>query len=96
VDLSSSFDEGDLITDVSWDEAFTRRLFGDLNHDVLGSSGDGKIMIVSDSDKEDEVHQEKTTTDKATPSSVVRSPTSTASTDDAVVEMKPACLRLLR
>jgi hypothetical protein len=35
------------ITDVSWDEAFAIRLFGDLNHDVLGPPGDGKIIILS-------------------------------------------------
>jgi hypothetical protein len=56
VDLSSSSDDGDLITDVSRDEEFTRRLFGDLNRDVLGSPGDVKIIILSDSDEEEEVH----------------------------------------
>jgi hypothetical protein len=56
VDLSSSSDDGDLITDVSRDEEFTRRLFGDLNRDVLGSHGDVKIIILSDSDEEEEVH----------------------------------------
>jgi hypothetical protein len=56
VDLSSSSDDGDLITDVSRDEEFTRRLFGDLNCDVLGSPDDVKIIILSDSDEEEEVH----------------------------------------
>jgi hypothetical protein len=36
VDLSSSSDEGDLITDVSQDEEFARNFFDDLNCDVLG------------------------------------------------------------
>jgi hypothetical protein len=54
VDLSSSFDEEGLIADVSRDEEFTGRLFGDLNRDILGSSGDGKIIILSDSDEEEE------------------------------------------
>jgi hypothetical protein len=54
VDLSSSSDEGDLITDVSRDEEFVRRLFGDLNYDVLGPPGDGKIIILSDSDEEED------------------------------------------
>jgi hypothetical protein len=36
VDLSSSSDEEGLIPDTSWDEEFTKRLFGDLNRDVLG------------------------------------------------------------
>jgi hypothetical protein len=81
VDLSSSSDEGDLIANVLWDEAFARRLFGDLNCDVLGLPSDGKIIILSDSDEEKEVHKEKSTDVEATPSSVVRSSTSIASTD---------------
>jgi hypothetical protein len=36
VDLFSSFDEGDLIANVLWDEEFARKLFGDLNRDILG------------------------------------------------------------
>jgi hypothetical protein len=51
VNLSSSFDEEDLIADVSWDEAFIRRLFGDHNNDILGPPGDGKIIILGDSDE---------------------------------------------
>jgi hypothetical protein len=50
VDLSSSSDEGDLISNVSWDEAFASRLFGDPNRDVLGPPDDGKIIVLSDSD----------------------------------------------
>jgi hypothetical protein len=60
MDLSSSSDDEGLIVDVSWDEEFTRRLFGDFNRDVLGPSGDDKIVILSDSDEE-EVREEKTT-----------------------------------
>jgi hypothetical protein len=82
VDLSSSFDEGGLIADVSWYEEFTRRLFGNLNRDVLGPPGDGKITILSDSDEEEEVREEKAVDAEATPSSVVRSPASTASAAD--------------
>jgi hypothetical protein len=59
VDLSLFSDERDLIADVSWDEVFVRRLFGDLNRDVLGPPDDGKIIILSDSDKEEEVREEK-------------------------------------
>jgi hypothetical protein len=84
VDVSSSFDEGDLIADVSRYEEFTRRLFGNLNRDVLGPPGDGKITILSDSDEEEEeeVREEKAVDAEATPSSVVRSPASTASAAD--------------
>jgi hypothetical protein len=82
VDLFSSSDEGDLIADVSWDEEFAKRLFGDLNHDVLGPPSDRKIIILNDSDEEDEVRDEKAVDAEAMPSSVVRSPVSTASAED--------------
>jgi hypothetical protein len=84
VDLSSSSDEGDLIADVSRDEEFTRRLFGDLNHDFLGPLDDGKIIILNDSDEEEEVHEEKAADVEVAPSSAARSPppiTSTIDTD---------------
>jgi hypothetical protein len=81
IDLCSFFDEGDLIADVSRDKAFARRLFGDLNHDVLVPPSDCKIIIFSDSEEEEEVHEEKVTNVKAVSSSAARSPTSTASTN---------------
>jgi hypothetical protein len=83
VDLSSSSDEENLIADVSRDEDFTRRLFRNLNHDILGSPGDGKIIILSDSDTEEEVREEKATDAEAAPSSAIRSPTPTAFAADA-------------
>jgi hypothetical protein len=76
VNLSSYCDEGDFIADVSQDEAFARRLFGDLNCDVLGPPGDDKIIILSNSDEEEEVREEKATDVEAAPSSVVWSPSS--------------------
>jgi hypothetical protein len=83
MDLSSSSDEGDLIADVSRDEEFTRRLFGNLTCDILGPPGNGKIIILNDSDEEKEVREEKAFDIEAASSSATRSPTSTASTDDA-------------
>jgi hypothetical protein len=83
VDLSSSSHEGDLIVDVSRDKAFARRIFGDLNHDVLGPPDDDNIIILSDSDEEEEVRDEKATNAEATPSSIVRSLVSTTSADVA-------------
>jgi hypothetical protein len=83
VDFSLSSHEGDLIADVSRDDAFTRRLFGDLNCDVLGPPSDGKIIILSDSDEEEEVREEKATNVEAVPSSAVRSLASNASVDVA-------------
>jgi hypothetical protein len=81
VDLSSSSDERDLITDVSWDEEFARRLFGDLNRNVLGPLGDGKIIVLSDSNEEEEVHEKNTADAEAVASSIVRSLASTAYAD---------------
>jgi hypothetical protein len=49
VDLS--LDEEDLIPDTSRDEEFVKRLFGDLNRELLGLSDDGKVIILSDSDE---------------------------------------------
>jgi hypothetical protein len=39
-----------LVVDTSRDDKFTRKLFSDLNHDILGPPGDGKIIIIDDSD----------------------------------------------
>jgi hypothetical protein len=83
VNLSSSLDDGDLIADVSRDEEFTRRLFGNLNRDILGPPDDGKIIILSNSNEEKEVHEEKIVDAEDVPSSAARSPAPTASTDDA-------------
>jgi hypothetical protein len=82
VDLSLSSDEGDLIADVSWDEEFTRRLFGNLNRDFMGPPDDGKIIILNDSDEEEEVHEEKAADAEVAPSSAARSPPPIASAAD--------------
>jgi hypothetical protein len=78
VDLSSSSDEEALIPDTSRGEEFTRRLFGDLNYAVLGPPGDGKVIILSDSDEEEEVHEEDAADAEAAPSSAMKSPALTA------------------
>jgi hypothetical protein len=62
IELSSSWNEEGFFTDISWDAEFTRRLFGDINRDFLGSPGDGKVIVLSDSDEE-EVAREETTAD---------------------------------
>jgi hypothetical protein len=78
VDLSSSSDEEGLIADVSQDEEFTRRISGDLNHDILGSLGDGKIIILSDSDEEEEeIRVEKTAGTEGAATSAAVNPTLT-------------------
>jgi hypothetical protein len=82
VDLSSSSDEEGLIDDVLRDDEFVRRLFGDLNCDVLGPSCGGKIIIPSDSDEEEEeVREEKTTDTEDATTSVAVNPDSTAFVD---------------
>jgi hypothetical protein len=82
IDLSSSSDEKNLITASSRNFEFTQRLFGELNRAVLGSSSDGKIIVLSDSDKE-EVREEKTTGTKDAVASTAVNPASTTSIDDA-------------
>jgi hypothetical protein len=61
VDLSSPLDEEEHIHDTARDFEFAQHLFGKLNRDLLGPLGDGKVIILSDSDKEkEEAHEEKT------------------------------------
>jgi hypothetical protein len=50
-----------LVVNTSRDEEFTRKLFGDLNRDILGPPDDGKIIIIDDSDDDDEAQEEGTT-----------------------------------
>jgi hypothetical protein len=66
------------IADTSCDEEIVRKLFGDLNHDILGLPGDGKIIILDDSDNDGET-QEGTTAE-------IESMASPTSVDDAPVE----------
>jgi hypothetical protein len=49
-----------LVVDTSRDEEFTRKLFADLNRDILGSPGDDKIIIIDDSDDDDDAQEEGT------------------------------------
>jgi hypothetical protein len=82
VDLSSSSDEEGLIANVSRDEEFIRKFFGDINRDVLGPPDDNKIIMLSDSDEEeDEVHEEKTTGTEDVATSATVNPASTVTTD---------------
>jgi hypothetical protein len=49
-----------LVVDTSRDEEFTRKLFDDLNRDILGPPGDGKIISIDDSDDDDKAQEEGT------------------------------------
>jgi hypothetical protein len=79
VDLSSSPDEESLILDTSQDAEFARRLFSDLNRDVLGWPNDDKVIILSDSDEEEEVREETVDAIDVVPSTLVKSLAPTAS-----------------
>jgi hypothetical protein len=59
---SSAFEQGGAsgVVDTSRDEEFIRKLFGDLNRDILGPPDDGKITIIDDSDNDDEAQEEET------------------------------------
>jgi hypothetical protein len=81
VDLSS--DEEDGLPDTSRDEEFARRLFGDLNHGLLGPADDDNVIILSDSEEEEEVHEEDITNAEAAPPFAMNSLTPTVSAADA-------------
>jgi hypothetical protein len=84
VDLSS--DEEEIFPDTMRDEEFIRRLFSKLNRKLLGPLGDDNIIILSDSDEKEEVHEEITVDAEAAPPSAMNSPApsvSIAAADDA-------------
>jgi hypothetical protein len=82
VDLS--FEDEAIVPNASRDVEFTKRLFSDLNHDLLRPLSDGKVIVLSDSDDEDEVREETTVDIDAVPSSIVRS---LAPTDEDILFM---------
>jgi hypothetical protein len=84
VDLALSSDEEDFIADTSHDEELARKLFGDLNRDILGPPGDGKIIVLNDS--EDEKPEDVAVNAEAAPFSAANStdfPTSAPYADEA-------------
>jgi hypothetical protein len=72
-----------LVVDTSRDEEFTRKLFGDLNRDILGPPSKGKIIIIDDSDSDNEAQEEGTTSidPTAVPASAVEAPAGTSVTN---------------
>jgi hypothetical protein len=68
------------IVDTSRDEEIARKFFGDLNRDILGPPSDSKIIILDDSDNDDEA-QEETTAE-------IESTIAPASADDALVKAR--------
>jgi hypothetical protein len=83
VDLASPSGEEDFFADTSRDEEIARKLFGNLNRDILGPPDDGKIIVLGDSDDEDEAHEDTAVNTEATPPSAVNSPVTPASGSDA-------------
>jgi hypothetical protein len=83
VDLASPSGEEDFFADTSRDEELARKLFDDLNRDILRPPGDGKIIVLSDSDDEDEAHEDATVNTEAAPPSAVNSSVIPASAFDA-------------
>jgi hypothetical protein len=81
--MASSSGEEDSVADTSRDEELTRKLFGDLNHDILGPLDDGKIIVLSDSDDEDGTHEDATVNAEAAPPSAANSTDSPTSAPDA-------------
>jgi hypothetical protein len=73
-------DPSSFIVDTSRDEELARKLFDDLNRDILRPPGDGKIIVLDDSDDNSEA-QEETTAD-------IESTASPASADDAPAEVR--------
>jgi hypothetical protein len=86
VDLSS--EEEDAFPDTSRDKEIIRKLFGDLNRDLLGPLSDDSVIILSDSDEEKEVREDDCADVEVMPSSTRISPTSTADDDDAPDEVQ--------
>jgi hypothetical protein len=81
VDLSS--DEEDLFPDTSSEEDFAKSLFGNLNCGLLGQPSDGSVIIINDSDEEEEAREEDAADADAAPSSTMKSPAPTTYAVDA-------------
>jgi hypothetical protein len=74
IDLSSSLDQEDFVADVARDFEFAQKVFGELNSDVLGPHGDGKVIILDDSEEEEEVCEEAIANTDSVPSAAARRP----------------------
>jgi hypothetical protein len=83
IELSSSSGEVGFFVDISRDAEFTKRLFGNLNCDLLRSPGDSKVIVLNDSDEEEEVREESAANVEAVSSTIVKSSTPAPSAADA-------------
>jgi hypothetical protein len=51
--VDMSYEDEDILLDTSRDAELSKKLFGDLNRDLLGTPDDGKVIVLSDSDEEE-------------------------------------------
>jgi hypothetical protein len=82
IDLSSPSDEEGFVADTSRVFEFTQRLYAELNRDFLGPVGDDKVIILSDSDEEQEEACEKSVGGEDAVVSTAVNTVSTTSTND--------------
>jgi hypothetical protein len=75
IELSSSSDEEGFFADTAQDVEFAKRLFSDLNRDLLGPPDDDKVIILSNSDEEEEVREKTTADAEVVPSAAGKSST---------------------
>jgi hypothetical protein len=83
VDLTSSSGEEDSFAETSRDEELARKLFSDLNRDILGPLDDGKIIVLSDSNDKDEAHEDAAVNAEPAPPSATNSADTPTSAPDA-------------
>jgi hypothetical protein len=90
IKLSLSSDEENFIANTSRDAEFTKKLFGDLNCNILRPLGDGKVIILDDFDEEKEVQEQKMAGTKLVATSAAVNPALTTSVvaDNAPVGVK--------
>jgi hypothetical protein len=86
IKLSLSSDEENFIADTSRDAEFTKKLFGDLNRNILGPLGDGKVIVLDDFDEEKEAQEKKMAGTKLVATSAAVNP---ALTTSVVVDNAP-------
>jgi hypothetical protein len=89
VNLSSR--KEDFFPDTSRDEEIAQKLLRYLNHGLLGPLDDDKLIILSNSNEEEEVHENDRADTKVAPSSAINSSAltvSVAADDDAPEEVQ--------
>jgi hypothetical protein len=96
-DLSSSSDDKNFIVDTSRDAELAKKLFDDLNRDILGPLGDGKIIVIDDSEEENEAQEEKTVDIESTTASASTDPASSAPTStDLLLQGRRSIIVMIR